>query len=49
VSNRERIEDVYREWAAGQASRIAVEQTHYAVWTFRDGEVIRVRWTLARP
>jgi ketosteroid isomerase-like protein len=33
----------------GRTSGIEIDQTDYAIWTFRGAEVIRVRWTLERP
>ncbi len=38
-----------RQRATGKASGVATEQTVYATWTFRDGEVIRVRWAFEPP
>ncbi|MBA3263721.1 MAG: nuclear transport factor 2 family protein [Thermoleophilaceae bacterium] len=33
-----------RQYAKGEWSGIETVQTFYAVWTFRDGRVARVRW-----
>jgi ketosteroid isomerase-like protein len=38
-----------RQSGTGKVSGIALDHTDYAVWTFRDGLVVRVRWTLERP
>ena len=32
----------------GRTSRIDIDMTNYAAWTFRDGEVIRARWRMDR-
>jgi ketosteroid isomerase-like protein len=33
-----------RQRATGQGSGIEIDQTFYAVWSFRDGLVVNVRW-----
>jgi ketosteroid isomerase-like protein len=38
-----------RQKGTGKASGIALEQTDYAIWTFSDRRVVRVRWTFDRP
>ena len=38
-----------RQSGTGKASGIAMDQTNYAIWTFRDGLVVRIRWTFDRP
>jgi ketosteroid isomerase-like protein len=37
-----------RQHGTGKSSGIGTEQTVYAVWTFRDNLVIRVRWDMNR-
>jgi ketosteroid isomerase-like protein len=37
-----------RQYGTGKASGVSTEQTFYAVWTFRDGLVTRVRWDTDR-
>jgi ketosteroid isomerase-like protein len=38
-----------RQRGTGRASGIELDMTSYAIWTFRDGEVARVRWTTDAP
>jgi ketosteroid isomerase-like protein len=38
-----------RQRATGKTSGATTEMTAYAIWTFRDDRVVRVRWTLDRP
>jgi ketosteroid isomerase-like protein len=37
-----------RQSGTGKASGIKIDMTAYAAWTFRDGLVTRVRWSLDR-
>jgi ketosteroid isomerase-like protein len=37
-----------RQHGTGKSSGVEVEMTVYAVWTFRDGVVVRVRWEIDR-
>jgi ketosteroid isomerase-like protein len=37
-----------RQYGKGRTSGIATEMTDFAVWTFRDGVVVRVRWEADR-
>ena len=40
-----------REWqhGTGKSSGVETELTDYAAWTFRDAEVVRIRWETGRP
>ena len=37
-----------RQHGIGTSSGVKIDQTFYAVWTFRDGLVVRVRWDTDR-
>lgn len=37
-----------RQLGTGKSSGIAIEMAAFAVWTFRDGVVVRVRWETDR-
>jgi ketosteroid isomerase-like protein len=38
-----------RQRGTGRARGIELDMTSYAVWTFRNAEVVRVRWSTAPP
>jgi ketosteroid isomerase-like protein len=38
-----------RQRGTGRASGIELDMTAYAAWTFRDGEVVHVRWSTEPP
>jgi ketosteroid isomerase-like protein len=44
IDHGDQVISVDIERARGRASGVATEMTQYAVWTIRDGRVIRVAW-----
>jgi ketosteroid isomerase-like protein len=37
-----------RQYGTGRGSRVPIDQTFYAAWTFREGIVVSVRWKTDR-